>query len=891
MEKQYSPSLVEDQWYARWTEKNYFTADPASPKPKYSIVIPPPNVTGVLHMGHALNNTIQDILTRFFRMTGHEALWVPGTDHAGIATQNVVERKLSKEKKSRHDLGRDKFIEEVWKWKKEHHATISSQLKKLGSSCDWTRERFTMDDGLSAAVRRVFVQLYKEDLIYKGKYIINWCPRCRTALSDEEAEHKELQGKLYHFKYPYSDKSGASGSSFVIVATTRPETMLGDTAVAVNPNDTRYSAVVGKKLTLPLVNREIPIITDDFVSKEFGTGAVKVTPAHDPNDFQMGLRHHMTPIVIMDEGGTMTGPIPEKYIGMDRFACRKRIVEDMTALGLVEKIEEHTHAVGHCYRCSTVVEPYYSDQWFVRMGPLAKPALQAALDDKITFYPARWKKTYIEWMENIRDWCISRQIWWGHRIPVWYCGCGAVIVEEETPLKCFQCGGTNLTQDSDVLDTWFSSWLWPFSTMGWPEETPTYKKFYPTDALVTAPEILFFWVARMIMAGLHFTGKLPFHDVLLHGTVRDKTGRKMSKSLGNALDPMEIIPVYGADALRFSMIMITAQGADVFLAKDTFDLGRNFANKLWNASRFMLGTIEEKITVGKLPDRSRCKAEDLWILSRLQNVILSMRASIDGFRFNEAAHTIYDFTWHEFCDWYVEAKKGDLYQAEDAQRKADALAIICHVHSSILRLLHPFMPFITEEIWSHLREKVVLPAAIYAESIMIAPYPEADKTRIDESIEKKFSLVMELITALRTIRSENNVPPEKIGQAVIIPEADSEITAWLKTQVGLIKQFAKLSETVIDTKAQKPGFAGSSVIAGMHVYLLLEGLIDKKVEIERLTKEANRLTNMIESAKNRLESDAFVSKAPADIVAKEREKLEIMIRNKDKIEKGLAALN
>jgi valyl-tRNA synthetase len=884
MEKQYDPSSVEDRWYAFWSEKKLFHADETSKKTAFSIVIPPPNVTGVLHMGHALNNTLQDILIRYRRMAGFEALWMPGTDHAGIATQNVVERKLAREKKTRHDLGRDKFIEEVWKWKAEHHAVISNQLKKLGCSCDWDRERFTMDEGLSRAVRRVFVQLHKEGLIYKGKYIINWCPRCRTALSDEEAEHKEVNGKLYHFRYPY-----AGGSGHVTVATTRPETMLGDTAVAVNPKDERYTTLVGKKLMLPLVNREIPVIADDFVDREFGTGAVKVTPAHDPNDFAMAGRHHMEPIVVMDEGGLMTGPIPSHYIGTDRFACRKQVVEEMTSLGLVEKIEDHHHAVGHCYRCHTVVEPYYSDQWFVRMKPLARDALQAAIDDRVKFYPLRWRKTYIEWMENIRDWCISRQIWWGHRLPVWYCRCGETLVEEEIPRKCPKCGSTELRQENDVLDTWFSSWLWPFSTMGWPGDTGLYKKFYPTDVLITAPEILFFWVARMIMAGLHFTKVLPFTDVLLHGTVRDKTGRKMSKSLGNALDPLDIIPAYGADALRFSMIMITAQGADVFLSKDTFDLGRNFANKLWNASRFLLSNIETKVSFAGLPPADRRKAEDRWILSRLQNVTASVTSAINGYRFNEAAHTMYDFTWHEFCDWYVEAKKGDLYQKDDPQRKTDALAFVCHVHASLLKLLHPFVPFITEEIWSHLREKVSFPSIVDAETVMTASYPKADEALSDPAIERKFGLLMELVTALRTIRSENNVPPDRIGRAVIIPESNDDVP-WLRSQVTLVNQFAGLSETVIDSAAQKPSFSGSAVVKGTQVCLLLEGLIDREIEIERLTKEIGRISALIENARQKLESGAFASRAPEAVVAKEKEKLAGLLLNKEKLEENLAAL-
>jgi valyl-tRNA synthetase len=884
MEKQYNPAQVEDRLYKKWMDTKQFHADENSTKPAYSIVIPPPNVTGVLHMGHALNNTIQDILIRHKRMSGFEAMWMPGTDHAGIATQNVVERKLSKEGTNRHNLGREKFVEEVWKWKEVYHATISNQLKKLGSSCDWDRERFTMDEGLSKAVRKVFVQLYNEGLIYKGKYIINWCPRCQTALSDEEAEHKDLKGKLYHFRYPYED-----GSGYLVVATTRPETMLGDTAVAVNPKDERYLGKIGKNIILPLVGRVIPIIADDFVDREFGTGAVKVTPAHDPNDFQMGQRHNLEPIVVMDETAHMTGPIPEIFKGLDRFAARKLIIEELIALELVEKIDEHEHAVGHCYRCQTVVEPYYSDQWFVKMKPLAQGALQAALDDKITFFPSRWKKTYIEWMENIRDWCISRQIWWGHRIPVWYCDCGEMIIAEETPAHCPKCKATSLRQDEDVLDTWFSSWLWPFSTMGWPEKTATLDKFYPTDALVTAPEILFFWVARMIMAGLHFTGELPFTDVILHGTVRDKTGRKMSKSLGNSIDPLEIIPVYGADALRFSMVMITAQGADVFLSKDTFDIGRNFANKLWNASRFLLSNIENSVSFSDIPPVERLKSEDIWILSRLQHTITDVSNAISGYRFNEVCHTIYDFTWRDFCDWYIEAKKADLYQQTDPQRKDDALVLSSYILATILKLLHPVMPFITEEIWSHLRQKVSFPSVINSETIMVAVFPQSDESLVNSAVEQKFVMLQDVITAIRTIKAENNVPPDKLGKAVIIP-VNQDFADWIATQRSLVNQFAKLSETVTGMDAVKPPFAGSSVVMGTGVYLSLEGLIDKKVEIERLTKEIDRVRSLAESTGKRLENESFISRAPEDIVAKEKEKLQGLFNNLEKLEKNLEAL-
>jgi valyl-tRNA synthetase len=885
MDKQYNPSIVEDKWYDAWIRNGQFRADDTSSKPKYSIVIPPPNVTGILHMGHALNNTIQDILIRFKRMAGFEVLWMPGTDHAGIATQNVVEKKLAAEKKSRHDLGREAFVAEVWKWKEQYHATITTQLKKLGSSCDWDRERFTMDKGLSMAVRKVFVQLYNEGLIYRGKYIINWCPRCQTALSDEEAEHKETNGKLYHFKYPLKNED-----RFVIVATTRPETMLGDTAVAVNPADVRYKGLVGKTLVLPLVNREIPIIADGFVDREFGTGAVKVTPAHDPNDFQMGLRHSMTPIVIMDEAGKMTGPIPEKYVGTDRFACRKQVVADMDELGLVDKIQEHVLAVGLCYRCHTVVEPYYSNQWFVKMKPLAEGALAAAVDGRITIYPERWKKTYIDWMENIRDWCISRQIWWGHRIPVWYCrACGKTIVAEETPIGCPWCGNEEIEQDQDVLDTWFSSWLWPFSTMGWPEKTQLFEKFYPTDVLVTAPEILFFWVARMIMAGLHFTGKLPFKDVVLNATVRDKSGRKMSKSLGNAIDPLEIISKSGADALRFSLIMITSQGADVFLAHDTFDIGRNFGNKLWNGARFLLDNLQKKYSFSTLPNAAGLTPFDKWILSRLSATARDLTAAIGSYRFNEAAHLLYDFTWHDFCDWYIEAKKADLYQTEDEGRMENALNVCSWVLGSILKMLHPIMPFITEEIWNAFGQKIEFPSLLDSATIMTAAFPKADESMINAEIEKEFAVLKDIITALRTIRSENNIPPDKKGRSIIVPSSE-ETGAMLRRHIVDINMFCKLNETKIDVGAARPKFCGQAVVQGNQIYLELEGLIDKQVERDRVDKEIAKTEKLAQGTKARLESPSFSGKAPPEVVQKEKDKYQGLLENLEKLKKSLQAL-
>ncbi len=870
MEKQYNPSDVEDRIYKKWMDGRQFYADSKSPKEKYSIVIPPPNVTGVLHMGHALNNTIQDVLTRYKRMDGYEALWLPGTDHAGIATQNVVERKLAKEGSSRHKLGREKFLEEVWSWKEQYHATITNQLKKLGVSCDWEKERFTMDEGLSTGVRKVFVELYKQGLVYRGKYIVNWCPRCHTALADDEVEHQDKEGALWHFKYPLTD-----GSGFLEVATTRPETMFGDTAVAVNPKDDRYMHLIGKTVTLPFMNTEIPVIADGYVSREFGTGVVKITPAHDANDYQMGQRHNLENIVVLDETAKVCAPAPEEFIGLDRFEARSKVVEAMKELGLLGEIKKHDHAVGHCYRCSTIIEPYYSDQWFVKMKPLAEKALQAAIDDEITFYPSRWKKTYIEWMENIRGWCISRQIWWGHRIPVWYCeDCGEINVSETDISTCGKCNSTNLRQDEDVMDTWFSSWLWPFTTMGWPEKTDMIEKFFPTDTLVTAPEILFFWVARMVMSSLHFTGKLPFKDIVLHGTVRAKDGRKMSKSLGNSIDPLGIIEKSGTDALRFSIIMITAAGSDVYLGEDTFDVGRNFANKLWNASRFLLGNIENPVTIDALPALADLKSEDRWILSRLNNVITEYRSAIDTYRFNEACHIIYDFIRHDYCDWYVESKKSDFYSPETPEMRDRALAVAASVLAESLKLLHPIMPFVTEEIWSHIREKVSFPAVIDHEMIMQASFPKSDVLKIDAELEAKFTLLQEVIGGIRTIRADNNIPPEKKGRTIIVP--NTEISAAFFEECGaMIKSFAKMEELVIDRTGEvNKDMMGSTVVKGEELFVDLKGLINVEAEIERITKEINRMSGIANGMRRKLESPEFTAKAPEKVVAAERAKLE-----------------
>ncbi|MCX5687443.1 MAG: valine--tRNA ligase, partial [Candidatus Omnitrophica bacterium] len=723
----YNPKDYEESIYSKWENNGLFHAKPDPSKKPFTIAIPPPNITGILHMGHALNNTLQDILIRWKRMQGFASLWVPGTDHAGIATQNVVERSLREKGITRQELGRDKFVEEVWKWREQYGSTIIKQLKRLGASCDWERTRFTMDKGLSEAVLEAFVQLYNKDLIYRGNYIINWCPRCQTALSDEEAPHKDVEGKLYYILYPFKEgiEHGAKSIEGVVVATTRPETMLGDMAVAVNPKDRRYKKLVGKKLVLPIMDREIEIIADDFVDKKFGTGAVKVTPAHDPNDFEMAKRHGLEPVRIMRPDGKMNEN-SGRFNGIDRFEARKLIVAELEEKGLLIKIEKHNHAVGHCYRCNTVIEPYLSLQWFVKMKPLAEPAIEAVKNGKIKFYPKRWTKVYLNWMENIRDWCISRQIWWGHRLPVYYCQkCNAVIVAKVAPEKCTKCGSLDLKQDDDVLDTWFSSWLWPFSTLGWPEKTKDLEYFYPTSSLVTAPEILFFWVARMIVSGKEFIKEIPFSDVYIHGTVRDATGKKMSKSLGNIIDPIEIIDGFGADALRFSIISITAAGQDVFLSKEKFEIGRNFANKIWNASRFVLMNVEYRAEDIRRAGQELSMA-DKWIFSRLNRTIEAVTKALDNYKFNEAESLAYDFFWHDFCDWYVEMVKPEITEQVKGNKSQVTGKILIYVLENSLKLLHPFMPFVTEAVWQNIKER---------ESIMIAPWPEADKHYINKKIE------------------------------------------------------------------------------------------------------------------------------------------------------------
>ncbi|MCE5251002.1 valine--tRNA ligase [bacterium] len=889
MDKMYDHKAVEAQWKEFW-EKNHFShAEPNEGKASYSLVIPPPNVTAVLHVGHALNNTIQDILTRFKRMQGYVTEWMPGTDHAGIATQNVVERKLLAERgKTRHDLGREAFIEEMWKFREETGGTIIEQLKYLGCSCDWDRERFTMDEGLSKAVTEVFVRLYEKGLVYRGKYIINWCPRCHTALSDEEAEHEELQSHLWYIRYPLKGDSGG-----ITVATTRPETMLGDVAVAVNPTDERYLGLIGKTLILPLVEREIPVIADDFVDPGFGTGAVKVTPAHDPNDFEIGLRHKLEPIVVMNGDGTMNGMAGADYDGLPREQAREKVIADLRERGLLVKIENHTHSVGHCYRCHTITEPYLSTQWFVRMKELARPAIEVVKDGRVTFHPDRWTKVYLNWMENIRDWCISRQLWWGHRIPVYYCGsCDHVMVSREPVKVCTACGGTDIIRDPDVLDTWFSSWLWPFSTFGWPENTPELRAFYPTSTLSTAPEIIFFWVARMIMAGLEFMGDIPFSQVYLHGTVRDDLGRKMSKSLGNGVDPLEVIDTHGADALRFSIINITSQGQDVYISytrkgekqqKDhnTFDIGRNFSNKIWNAARLILTLAEGPI---EPVDDVEPEIADRWILSKYNHTIKSITESLDAFRFNDAAHVIYDFIWHDFCDWYLEIIKPRV--AQGGKDKAYVLGSAARILAGSMQLLHPVMPFITEEIWQRLTDALGVDKA---PSIMVSRWPEAEDTLIDLSAEEHMESVKSLITVIRTIRNEMNVP---LGQKadVIVAPADDTLKSVFFDNRAYILDLAKVGNLRLDSTAARPPKSAAGISEKNEVFVLLEGLIDIGFERTRLEKEINRRSTFIRSIENKLRNEGFLSKAPQEVIQQERRKLEDSREELKKLEVNLASL-
>ena len=872
MEKHYDAKAVEAKWYPFWEENGFFHDTPESGGKPYTVVIPPPNVTGILHMGHALNNTVQDIKVRWRRMQGRNTVWLPGTDHAGIATQNVVERALRKEGLTRHDLGRDKFLERVWEWRGEYGGTIARQLRKLGASCDWQRERFTMDEGLSEAVREVFCQLYDEGLIYRGNYIVNWCPRCLTALSDEESEHVDTDGSFWHIRYPIADSD-----DFLIVATTRPETMLGDTAVAVNPSDERYAALVGKSIILPLLKRRIPIVADHYVDPAFGSGVVKITPAHDPNDFMVAQRHNLPSINVMHGDGSMNEEAGA-YQGMDRFECRKAIVADLEKEGLLEKVEPHQHAVGHCYRCDTVVEPRLSKQWFVKMKPLAEPALAAVKDGRISFIPSRWEKTYCEWMENIRDWCISRQIWWGHRIPVYTCSeCNHEWAARKTPESCPECSATGsaITQDSDVLDTWFSSWLWPFSTFGWPQQTNDLKFYYPTHDLVTANDIIFFWVARMIMAGLKFMGDIPFSQIYIHGTVRDDKGRKMSKSLGNSIDPLDVVEATSADALRFSLMMITATGQDVYVNMDKFEIGRNFGTKMWNAARFM------KMHMEKTPldwqalanegdpvlDAAQLTDDDRHLLTVCDNTSTALTDHLESFRLQDGARLIYDFLWTDLCDWYLEAVKNDLYEAAP-QRRETVLRVMTHVFSKGLRMLHPYMPFITEELWHQMGYGAA------EESIMRATFP----TPMTAAVAKDYGMTTtvveavearrELITAGRALRADYGIAAAQQVRFIIHVNEVAN-AARLEAARDVLATLLRAEAVEIKVSAEALPIPGTLVKIGT-IYLPLEGLIDIPAEIKRLNGELDKARGFLKGVEAKLSNESFVSKAPAAIIEQQR---------------------
>ncbi len=876
LDKAYDPHRVEEKWYGFWTERGYFRADEDSDKEPYSIVIPPPNVTGVLHIGHALNNSLQDILVRFKRMEGFNVLWMPGTDHAGIATQNVVEKQLMGEGLDRHALGREKFIERVWKWKEQSGGTIISQLKKLGASCDWSRERFTMDEGLSEAVKEVFIRLYQEGLIYRSHYIINWCPRCQTALSDLEVELQDTLGKLYHLKYPLE-----GSEDFVVVATTRPETMLGDTAVAVNPEDERYRAVIGKKIVLPVLYRKIPIIADPYVDIEFGTGALKITPAHDFNDFEIGIKYGLEQIKVIDEEGRMNehaGP----YRGMDRFECRKKIVEDFEREGVLLKTEDHPHKVGHCYRCKTIVEPNLSMQWFVRTKPLAEPAIEAVRSGRTRIIPQVWEKTYFEWMGNIRDWCISRQIWWGHRIPAWYCEqCGEITVAKDDPVSCPKCGSKRLRPETDVLDTWFSSALWPFSTMGWPRKTKLLKRFYPTSVLVTGFDILFFWVARMMMMGLKFMGDVPFRDVYIHGLVRDERGEKYSKTRGNVLDPLDLIQRYGADALRFTLAALTMPGSDLKLSEARTEGYRHFVNKIWNASRFALMNLDglEIEDAQKSYDLTEYSLPDRWILGRLNKTIRGVQKALEEYKFNEASHVLYQYVWHEFCDWYLEMIKLYLYQEEDRKRKAVTQLILLRVLDATLRLLHPFMPFVTEEIWQQ------LPSQKETDSIMIAPYPRVDETYDNDLIAEEMDLLIEVITAIRNIRGEMDVPPgEQID--VILRTKAKEVEEGIRRNQLFVGNLARVKSMIIGGEIERPAYSAFAVTRDVEIFVPMDRSRMEE-EAGRLRKERAKVEKEILFVEKKLSNEQFKSKAPVEVVQEEEEKALQYRNRRDQLDERL----
>jgi valyl-tRNA synthetase len=873
LEKSYNPKSFEDRIYAMWKNSGSFKPEAAADKnaAPFVIVIPPPNVTGVLHLGHGLVNSLQDIVVRYHRMRGRPVLWVPGTDHAGIATQHVVERKLNEKGISRHDLGREKFIEETWKVKEEHHAIISKQLEKIGASLDWSRERFTMDEGLSKAVREVFVTLYERDLLYKGNYLVNWCTSCTTALSDDEVDHIDTDGKMYHIRYFFTDDK----SRYVEIATTRPETLLGDTAVAVHSDDERYSSLKGQKLRLPLTSRDIPIVYDNYVDRGFGTGAVKITPAHDPNDWELSKRHNLPVINILNPDGVLNDEVPQRYRGLSVLKARNAVLDDLKAGGWYIKEEPIKHSVGHCYRCSTVIEPYLSEQWFVRMKPLAEKALASWNRGEIIFYPKKWENTYKHWMENIRDWCISRQLWWGHRIPAWYCkDCGKMIVSRNEPEQCPECSGKNLEQDPDVLDTWFSSWLWPFSTLGWQKSgvtAPDMEHYYPTTTLVTGYDIIFFWVSRMIMAGLEFTGKAPFRDIFIHGLVRDKAGRKMSKSLGNGVDPLELVDEFGADALKFTLAFLCAQGQDLFIDKESFKIGTRFANKVWNAGRYILMNLEGR----NLVNNPALLPVDKWIYSRLNSAAKAIEDAFNSYRYNDASLTAYEYFWNDFCDWYVEATKLSIKNGDDAE-KDRAAAVLLDVLDKSLRLLHPLLPFVTEEIYQK------LPAIKQNAMLINAAYPSYDEKYSCPDEEKNFSSLQALVSAVRTIRSECTITNDKKLRAVVRLSGMENIFTLNKE---LIKHLCGLSELDIESSILQKipgsiGIAGS----GFEVFVLVAEAVDTVALKKKFSHDLERDRKFIGGLKAKLANEQFIKNAPGGLVEEQRQKLEEALKRTGKIE-------
>jgi len=878
--KIYDPAQVEDRWYSEWTAKNYFHSKPNPDKKPYTVMIPPPNVTGMLTMGHVLNNTLQDILVRKARMEGFETLWLPGTDHAGIATQTAVEKSLRAEGKTRQDFTRDEFLQLVWDWKAKYGGIIIKQLKKLGVSCDWSRERFTLDEGLSKAVREVFVRLYEKGYIYKGTRIVNWCPVSLTALSDEEVIYKEVHGHLWHIRYSLKDDP----SQGLTIATTRPETMLGDSAVAVHPDDKRYKKFIGKTLILPVANREIPVIADPYVDMEFGTGALKITPCHDPNDYEIGLKHELPFINIFHPDATLNETAGPDYEGLDRLHARKKIAAELEKLGVLVKVEKYVHKVGFSERAGVPIEPRVSEQWFVKMDELAKPALQVVNEGQIKFSPDRWVKTYNHWLENVKDWCISRQLWWGHRIPVFSClKCGWQNALREDPEICPVCGSKHIKQDEDVLDTWFSSWLWPFSTLDWPEENEDLKYYYPTDDLVTAPDIIFFWVARMIMAGLEFVGDIPFKNVYYTGLIRDSQGRKMSKSLGNSPDPLDLIDRFGADALRFGIMLIAPQGQDILFDENRIEVGRNFMNKLWNASRFVLMNCPVDYSFDTYdPHNPDLQTPDRWILGKLQAVTKSVHSNLKKYRFNDAAKDIYDFTWGYFCDWYIELIKSSLY-GSDPVRKETALGTAVYVLRNILKLLHPFAPFITEEIWQSVKRKD-------EPDILVSAWPKTVKLPGTDKSEEEMQLLMDIITAIRTIRSEMTVPPAKKAD-VLIHGGTEEQRRILVEKSEYIRALAKIDELKIAPRLEKPKLSATAVVENLEIYIPLAGLIDVEKEKNRLKKEIDSLKKHLEGVRSKLQNSNFVNKAPENVVQYEREKEKSMNENLFLLMSNLARLD